>query len=125
MKNVPRPSVDQRNAYVFVMQAQAILGTGGHGGSCCKKRGREFFFIDDPGGMGKIFSFTIILASIRSQSRMALAVASSDVGSTLLPGGPTAHSQFKIPINVNPNGACPINKQSGLALLLLRTDLNR
>lgn len=61
----------------------------------------DVFFLDAPGGTGKTFLINLILAKIRSQSKIALAVASSGLAATLLPCGQTAHSMFKIPIDVN------------------------
>ncbi|KAG5562041.1 hypothetical protein RHGRI_004923 [Rhododendron griersonianum] len=57
------------------------------------------FFIDGPGGTGKTFLYRAILAAVRSQRKIALATASSDVAASILPNGQTAHLRFKIPIN--------------------------
>ncbi|XP_025193949.1 uncharacterized protein LOC112593660 [Melanaphis sacchari] len=38
-----------------------------------------FFFLDAPGGTGKTFLISLILAKIRSQQKIALAVASSGI----------------------------------------------
>ena len=56
----------------------------------------NIFFVNGPGGTGKTFVENIILAGVRSTGRIALAVASSSIVSTLLDGGRMAHSQFKI-----------------------------
>lgn len=45
------------------------------------------FFIDAPGGTGKTFLINLILADIRKNNGIALAVASSGIASTLLHGG--------------------------------------
>ncbi|CAN6720129.1 unnamed protein product [Malus baccata var. baccata] len=58
------------------------------------------FFVHGHGGTGKIFLWTTIIAKIRSQNQIVLAVASSGIASLLLPGGRRAHSRFKNPINV-------------------------
>lgn len=52
-----------------------------------------------------------------------LAVASSGIVSLLLTGGRTAHSKFKIPINLDDNSTCDVSKQSYLADLLRKTDM--
>ena len=49
-----------------------------------------YIFLDAPGGTGKNL-FTLISAKVRSQVKLALAVASSDIAVTLLAGGRTAH----------------------------------
>ncbi len=76
------------------------------------------FFIDGPGGTGKTFLENMILARVRSAGDIALAVASSGVAAILLQGGRTAHSRFKIPINVQADSFCSIKAQSDLAELI-------
>ncbi|KAJ0985328.1 hypothetical protein J5N97_003684 [Dioscorea zingiberensis] len=76
------------------------------------------FFIDGPGGTGKTFLYRAILAHIRSRKDIAIATATSDVAASLLPGGRTAHSRFKIPLEVNHSSVCGIRKQSGLSQLI-------
>ncbi len=60
---------------------------------------------------------------MRSNNHIALAVASSGIASLLLDGGRTAHSRFKIPIDLNPTSTCSISKQSDAANLLKETKL--
>ncbi|KAG7984548.1 hypothetical protein I3843_04G165900 [Carya illinoinensis] len=76
------------------------------------------FFIDGLGGTGKTFLYKALLATIRKKQLIALATASSGVAASILPGGRTAHSRFKIPLNVDKNSTCSVSKQSGLARLL-------
>ena len=60
------------------------------------------FFISGPGGTGKTTVYDILLASVRCQSRVALAVASSGVAALLSGGGGgTEHSRFKVPFEVD------------------------
>lgn len=63
-------------------------------------------FIDAPGGTGKTFLLNLILAKIRSKGEIA---------ATLLDGGRTAHSTFKIPLNLNQTESptCNISKNAG------------
>jgi len=63
--------------------------------SIAAQQGR-FYFLDAPGGTGKTFLISLILARIRSQNHIALAIASSGIAATLLDGGRTAHSAFKL-----------------------------
>ncbi|XP_042976278.1 uncharacterized protein LOC122307448 [Carya illinoinensis] len=81
------------------------------------------FFIDGPGGTGKTFLYKALLATTRKKQLIALATASSGVAASILPGGRTAHSRFKIPLNVDKNSTCSVSKQSGLARLLQTTKL--
>ncbi|KAI3764815.1 hypothetical protein L2E82_14832 [Cichorium intybus] len=76
------------------------------------------FFIDGPGGTGKTFLYKALLANIRARGFIALATATSGVAANNMPGGRTAHSRFKIPINLDNNSMCSIKKQSGTAQLL-------
>nr|GEZ93479.1 hypothetical protein [Tanacetum cinerariifolium] len=76
------------------------------------------FFIDGPGGIGKTFLYKALLAKVRSHGLIALATASSGAAANNMPGGRTAHSRFKIPINLENNSLCNIKKQSGTAKLL-------
>ncbi|KAF3970870.1 hypothetical protein CMV_005480 [Castanea mollissima] len=64
------------------------------------------FFIDGPGGSGKIFLYRAHLATIRSKHLMAFATASSGVAASMLLGGRTAHSRFKIPLDVENSITC-------------------
>lgn len=64
------------------------------------------FFIDGPGGTGKTFVYSTLLADVRSDGGIALAVASSGIAALLMEGGRTAHSRFKIPINLTEHSTC-------------------
>lgn len=83
----------------------------------------NLFFIHGPGGTGKTFLYNCIAGIVRSQIGIVLTVASSGIAALLLPGGKTAHSQFKIPINLLPNSTCNIPTNSPLAELIRRTKL--
>lgn len=62
---------DQRTAYGTILQ-NINNNNGG------------IIFLDAPGGTGKTFLLNLILAKIRSQNEVAVAVASSGIASTLL-----------------------------------------
>ncbi|KAH7546598.1 hypothetical protein FEM48_Zijuj01G0218100 [Ziziphus jujuba var. spinosa] len=76
------------------------------------------FFIDGPGGSGKTFLYKTILVAVRSKGLIALDTASSGVAASILPGGRTAHSRFKIPLVMEEHNTCHVSKQSGLAKLM-------
>ncbi|KAL8594540.1 hypothetical protein ACOMHN_028894 [Nucella lapillus] len=63
---------------------------------------KQLFFLDAPGGTGKTFLINLVLAKMRSEGKIAVAVATSGIAATLLPGGRTAHSTFKLPLKINP-----------------------
>jgi hypothetical protein len=81
--------------------------------------------LDALGGTGKTFLISLILAKIRSQQKIALAVASSGIAATLLDSGRTAHSTFKLPLDVhnNPDAMCNIKKNSGIAAVLRKSSI--
>ncbi|PKA47985.1 ATP-dependent DNA helicase PIF1 [Apostasia shenzhenica] len=64
-----------------------------------------------------------LLATIRNQKQIALATATSGVVASILPGGRTAHSRYKISINMKEATTCNISKQSTTADLLRRAKL--
>lgn len=75
------------------------------------------------GGTGKTYIWKTLSAAIRSQGNIVLNVASSGIASLLLPGGRTAHSRFKIPIDINENSTCNIKQGSPLAELIIQCKL--
>nr|GFA52519.1 DNA helicase [Tanacetum cinerariifolium] len=60
------------------------------------------------GGTGKTFLWKTIIFSLHSEGKIVLAVASSGIASMLLPAGRTAHSRFKIPLDLTDNTGTPI-----------------
>ncbi|XP_076929594.1 uncharacterized protein LOC143594074 [Bidens hawaiensis] len=81
------------------------------------------FFVYGYSGTGKTYIWKTLCASIRSQGKIILSVASSGIASLLLSGGRTAHSRFHIPINLVEDSFCYINPDSDLAYLLRETSL--
>lgn len=83
------------------------------------------FFLNAPGGTGKTFHINLLLAKLRSEGQIAVAVASSGIAATLLEGGRTAHSLFKLPLNMatNDNPMCNIPKQSATSKLMQECSL--
>ena len=55
--------------------------------------------------------------------RIAIATATSGIAASIMPGGRTSHSRFKIPINIQDDSMCNFSKQSGTAELLKRSSL--
>jgi hypothetical protein len=54
---------------------------------------------------------------------IVICVASSGIAALLLAGGRTAHSTFKIPINIHETSICSICKQSEYADMLCQAKL--
>jgi hypothetical protein len=83
-----------------------------------------FFFLNGPGGTGKTYVYETVCHHLQSRGKIVLCVASSGIAALLLPGGRTAHSTFRIPIdNLNANSLCNISKQDKRAELLRAVDL--
>ncbi|KAG2712304.1 hypothetical protein I3760_04G119000 [Carya illinoinensis] len=66
----------------------------------------------------KTFLYKALLAAVRSRKLVALAIASFGVAASILPGGRTTHTRFKIPLDTNEHSMCCVSKQSALAKLL-------
>ena len=79
--------------------------------------------MDGPDGTGKTFLYNTLLTNIRSNGDIALAVASSEIAAFLISGGRTAHSRFKIPINLDLCSTCNISRRSKKARLINITKL--
>lgn len=80
-------------------------------------------FVDGPGGTGKTFLFNALLDTVRRENHIALAVAYSGTAATLLKDGRTAHSTFRIPLQVSAESVCNISPRSEVADLLRRVRL--
>ncbi|XP_065831977.1 uncharacterized protein [Oscarella lobularis] len=80
----------------------------------------SIIFLDAPGGTGKTYLLNLFLDKIRSQGEIALAVASSGIAATLLTGGKTAHSVFKLPLDISryERPTCTIQKNTARSRLL-------
>ncbi|KAJ5562712.1 hypothetical protein N7535_002843 [Penicillium sp. DV-2018c] len=59
------------------------------------------WYLQGPGGTGKIFLYRAIYAELRRLGCDVICVASSGIAATLLPSGTTAHSQFGIPLQLH------------------------
>jgi len=98
---------EQRNAHERILHS-VENGIGG------------MFMIHRHGGTGKTFLYKVICSRLRSEGTIVLCTASSGIAALLLPGGHTAHSMFKIPIDsLLPESVCCIPKNS------IRADLMR
>lgn len=81
------------------------------------------FFLNGPAGTGKTFCYNALCHRLRGENMIVLCVASSGIAALLLQGGRTAHSMFKIPLDVGEGDFCNIKKNSMMAELLKITNL--
>jgi hypothetical protein len=79
--------------------------------------------LNSPGGFGKTIVLKVIAAKIRSEGGIVICVASTGLAAQNLEGGRTAHSRFKIPIDILEDSTCSIKAQSGLAKLIKMSKL--
>ena len=73
------------------------------------------FFLQGAAGAGKMFVYNALCYAACLQNLHVLCVASSGIAALLLPGGRTAHSALKIPIDIDYTSTCSISKRSSLA----------
>jgi len=78
----------------------------------------DSFFIYGSGGTRKTYIWKTIIIILGQKGLIVLSVASSRIVALLLPFGKTAHSMFKIPIDVDETSTCSITKQFELAQLI-------
>ncbi|XP_028801522.1 uncharacterized protein LOC114756750 [Neltuma alba] len=81
------------------------------------------YFVYGYGGTGKTYLWQTLCASLRSEGRIVLTVASSGIASLLLPNGKTAHSLFAIPLAITEDSVCNIKQGTPLAELLIQASL--
>ena len=72
--------------------------------------------LDASGGTGKTFLINLILSQLQSEGKIALATASGGIAATLLTGGCTLHSTFKIPPDLHAMDIPIYNIKKGTAL---------
>ncbi|MCO5549078.1 hypothetical protein L7F22_002544 [Adiantum nelumboides] len=95
----------QRCAFHTVLDAIAI-GRG------------SIFFLDGPVDTGKTYLYNCLFSRVRGEGAIALATSSSGISALLLKNGRTAHSRFKIPLDVDNCSTCNIPVQGHLAELI-------
>jgi hypothetical protein len=61
----------------------------------------NLFFIDAPAGCGKTYIQRTLMYYVRGRGYHCIPVATTGIAASLLEGGHTIHSQFKLPINVS------------------------
>ncbi|GBM71541.1 hypothetical protein AVEN_219403-1, partial [Araneus ventricosus] len=83
----------------------------------------RLFFLDGPAGTGKTFLYNTLLHTTRGKGHHVTTVASTGIAATLLNGGRTAHSVFKIPIVLNATSTCNVKPNTQEAKLICDTKL--
>ncbi|XP_074099025.1 ATP-dependent DNA helicase pif1-like [Cotesia typhae] len=111
-ENVSKLNLEQKKVYDEILNA-------------IESGSQQLYFLDAPGGTGKTFLINLLLARIRSFNNIAVAVASSGIAATLIDGGKTAYSAFKLPLNLDYSESplCNISKQSDMARVLRKAKI--
>jgi hypothetical protein len=81
------------------------------------------FFLDGPAGSGKTFLYNTLMSVLRGKEKVVIPVASTGIAATLLTGGKTYHSQFKLPILLKENSVSNMRANSEDAKLLKEASL--
>ena len=102
--------VQQRKIYDAVIQDVACNNDG-------------LYFVYGHGGTGKTYLWKTLIAYLRSQGKIVLAVASFGIAALLLLGGRTAHSRFQIPIIVIEESTYGIKQGTHAAELMTKVSL--
>jgi len=107
LKNI---NPEQKKAYDAIMESV----DNGHG---------KQIFVEGHGGTGKAYQWKAVTTKLRSEGKIVLAVASCAIAALLILGGRTAHSRFKIPINITDESICEIKQGTHLAEQLKKTSV--
>ena len=70
------------------------------------------FFLNALTGTGQTFLINLLLAKMKMANKEHIAVATSGIAATILLNCKTAHSIFKIPIQLNEDSICSIKNNS-------------
>ena len=83
----------------------------------------RLFFMDGPAGTGKTFVYNTIMRILRGHGKTVFPVAPTGIAATLLDGGRTVHSRFKLPVPMNETSTSSIKPGDFAAAELNACDL--
>ena len=81
------------------------------------------FYLDGPGGSGKTFTYSYFVAELRSRGYKVATAAWTGIAATLLIGGRTVHSLFKLPVPLLDTCSSNISPTSNYAAMLREISL--
>ncbi|UYV82281.1 hypothetical protein LAZ67_21001575 [Cordylochernes scorpioides] len=84
---------------------------------------QRLFCVDGPAGTGKTFLFQTLMCFLRGADKIVLPCASTGIAATLLKGGRTYHSLFKLPIPLNETSIANFDKDSNLKNEIISSSL--
>lgn len=94
-KWLPKLSLDQKNVYDHV---QCLANND-------RSKSTKGIFLDGPAGSGKKLFSSVSVASLRARNRVVLCVATSGIVAQNYEGGMTAHSMFRLPLDIHNDSA--------------------
>ena len=80
------------------------------------------FYIDGPGGSGKIFTYTTLSHLVRGRGKCVSAMAFPGISAILLPEGKTVHKTFGLPVPLYSDSSSNIKVQSNQGEYLKNVD---
>lgn len=89
--------------------------------SISEANSNKLFFIDGPGGSGKSYLHNIIKDVLHHRGIKVLPIAWTGIAAILLKGGQTAHTAFRLPLNLNQTTTCGIKSNSAYAKTIKET----
>ncbi|XP_057305225.1 ATP-dependent DNA helicase PIF1-like [Hydractinia symbiolongicarpus] len=83
----------------------------------------RLFFIDGPGGTGKTYTYNYIIKELKRRGMKVGTSAWTGIAATLLDGGRTVHSLFRLPVPIVETSTCNVPPTSNHATFLMQQDL--
>ena len=87
------------------------------------KNVNNLFFINAAAGTGKTYLYKAILHRIRADDNVVIPISWTGISASLLDGGRTVHSVFKLPVPLNETSTCSLRLQSAEASNIKRAQL--
>lgn len=91
--------------------------------SIAKPAKANVFFLDGPGGTGKTYVYSTLMHILRGRGLPVIPVAWTGIAATLLQGGRTVHSRFKLPLALMENSVANVKPASAEAQELRNASL--
>ena len=111
--DTPMPSLDILNSEQMAL-VETMINTLKQLQSGCEPESRAFF-LDGPGGSGKTTVYNILMSYFRSHDITFASGAWTGIAATLLTGGRTIHSLFKLPVPIVETSTCNVTPTSSHA----------
>lgn len=83
----------------------------------------QSYFIDGPGGTGKTFLYETLCYILRGEGKTVLPVAWTGIAASLIAGGRTSHSLFKLPVPIVDTSVSSMRTHSKQAQLIRNASL--